>query len=674
MAGIVSLTASTPNSHVAILSKTVGVPFVYLALAEDTDRARQLVGHRVALRVYDQFTNDIRLIDTEGQLTDQQVKEILALKAPAKLDYQPMARRGAYSHSADGLLPADIRYFGGKAANFGILRTSIPNDSPFAVAFSFDLWNDFLDQNLTSGSTLRQAIHNRLDRYAYPPDIKALSADLAAIQAMFTDTGVTSFSVTLQNAVHDTLTNPAYGFDSRKNLRFRSSTNMEDAAKFTGAGLYDSYSGCLADELDGDTNGPCLCDASEAKERGVFRAIRKVYASFYNLNAFLERLRHKVNEDEVGMGLLVHPSFPDIYEMANGVATVENLAYLNAREFDLVTQKGANSVTNPEGGAIPEEVTAYIFKSGDISNPTLVHSSNLVVIGDTVMTWDSDYRHLISLLDVVARRFEEVTSKTVYVLDFEYKKVAPDGHLEIKQVRQLPQPDTTQNVVPFLINEPTQYCTYQGEYWMIGDVFAIHRSKLILVLQNRSRWLSEANLKQSIYGNAVLEFAADGAIRSVSGNLPSWPEATHSLFYDAANHNYDAFDSWVFYSLRNPRCFTLSANDFNPLVAPAQSPLWVLPDFSTMQLRVDYADPVMTINPMNPTTTTLVTTDYVQIWPWQPARKTDILKDLTFTGPNGVSIQTSFYWPAPPQFSRRLHGAPAALCQDRHHRPDQPAH
>ena len=31
--------------------------------------------------------------------------------------------------------------------------------------------------------------------------------------------------------------------------------------------------------------------------------MRKVYASFYNLNAYLERLRHGVNEAEVGMAL-----------------------------------------------------------------------------------------------------------------------------------------------------------------------------------------------------------------------------------------------------------------------------------------------------------------------------------------------------------------------------------
>ncbi|MFL7807254.1 MAG: hypothetical protein AB8I80_01415, partial [Anaerolineae bacterium] len=56
------------------------------------------------------------------------------------------------------------------------------------------------------------------------------------------------------------LQDPAYSFDPYKNIRFRSSTNVEDSAQFTGAGLYDSFSGCLADDLDGDELGPSICD------------------------------------------------------------------------------------------------------------------------------------------------------------------------------------------------------------------------------------------------------------------------------------------------------------------------------------------------------------------------------------------------------------------------------
>ena len=53
-------------------------------------------------------------------------------------------------------------------------------------------------------------------------------------------------------------------------LRFRSSTNAEDLPGISGAGLYDSASGCLADDLDDDEDGPSAC-LSET-QRGYYEA------------------------------------------------------------------------------------------------------------------------------------------------------------------------------------------------------------------------------------------------------------------------------------------------------------------------------------------------------------------------------------------------------------------
>ena len=66
------MSPSTPSSHVAILAKTYGVPFVHLALVEDANRAQELVGHRIVLRAYEDRggVSDVRLIDVNGVLTD----------------------------------------------------------------------------------------------------------------------------------------------------------------------------------------------------------------------------------------------------------------------------------------------------------------------------------------------------------------------------------------------------------------------------------------------------------------------------------------------------------------------------------------------------------------------------------------------------------------------------
>ncbi len=66
------------------------------------------------------------------------------------MTFAPMASLGIYGLSTLGLDPTDIRYVGGKAAHTGILREALPANSPVSMAFTFDVWNAFLDQTLTS--------------------------------------------------------------------------------------------------------------------------------------------------------------------------------------------------------------------------------------------------------------------------------------------------------------------------------------------------------------------------------------------------------------------------------------------------------------------------------------------------------------------------------------------
>jgi len=116
------------------------------------------------------------------------------------------------------------------------------------------------------------------------------------------------------------------------------------------------------------------------RERGVFRAIQKVYASFYNDNAYIERLRHQLDESTVGMAVLVHYSAPDETELANGVATLKfERGEFSSTDGDLVTQKGAVSVTNPDGTARPEVVQGYHHDFG--AGGFLNQRSSLVPLG-----------------------------------------------------------------------------------------------------------------------------------------------------------------------------------------------------------------------------------------------------------------------------------------------------
>ncbi|MEN6424496.1 MAG: PEP/pyruvate-binding domain-containing protein [Phycisphaerales bacterium] len=669
LAGIITLSASTPNSHVAILAKTTGVPFAHLVIAEDVSRAQELIGHRICLRAYDLYgSTDVRLIDTEGVLDDSMVQEILALKAPASLDVSPVTSFGSYGSAADMLMPSDIRYFGGKAANFGMLRRAIPGNSPVAAALSFDLWTEFMAQTMPDGHRVRESIAARLSSFSYlPSDVAALSAALAQIRDLIEDSRELDFTDAQKQTVLSILQDPQYGFDPSKNLRFRSSTNVEDGREFTGAGLYESYSGCLADDLDGGGSGPCLCDPSRAKERGVFTAIRKVFASFYNENAYLERLRHGIDETQVGMAMLVHHSFPDEAELANGVAVVTQSSK-ESWEISLVTQAGAVSVTNPEDGSIPEEVTVSVYSFGMYAYK--VRQSNLVQLGATVMDWEDDYHALAELLIQVGEEFALTTSRDQFVLEMEYKKMAPNGDLVVKQVREVPQADETPSIVPFLVKEPTRYTVPQGEF---GEVFGVHRLKSQWQLETLSLRLTPESLSECLYGPASLEYMADGVLGTLEDPLSEWPGAVHS--YTAPDPNPGelpdtpvvntgstqisgaTIDEWRMDDLQNPRVYRLQTSNIPTLVSASESAVLTLRDFGHLLLEVEYEHPVVQ---WEWTGVVETTRDQVRLVPAFEPSSGDLLQTRRFEDANGVVIDTTFYWPPAPTGPTAGYTAPLA--------------
>lgn len=119
--------------------------------------------------------------------------------------------------------------------------------------------------------------------------------------------------------------------------RFRSSANAEDVAGFSGAGLYESKTGKLDD-----------------KDKPVVMAIKKVWASVYDDNAYFERVAANIDERTIMMGILAHRNFPD--EIANGVAITKNIYRDGFPGFTVNVQAGEVPVVSP-----PDSVTCEQF-------------------------------------------------------------------------------------------------------------------------------------------------------------------------------------------------------------------------------------------------------------------------------------------------------------------------
>jgi hypothetical protein len=643
LAGVLSLRPSTPNSHPAILARSYGLPFAYISDPGERARVEQLSGKEILLRAEPYFGGGVSVIELADDLDPGLREEIFDLKKPPILGIAPKARYGAYTASTESLTPADLPYFGGKASNYGFLRRAIPDRSKEAIGISFDLWDEFLDQVMPGGRTLRALIDERLSRHVYPPDMALLHKDLEVIRSLIT--GQAHFTEAQQAAIIAALE----PFDPLRKIRFRSSTNVEDSEQFTGAGLYDSYSGCLQDELDGDDNGPSHCDPAHAKERGVFRAIQRVYASFYNQNAFLERLRHNVDENTVGMALLVHHSSPDEIEMANGVATMEverggsgggqppgvraENIYNNTAQ--LVTQKGAVSVSNPDGSAQPEVVTGYLHPFG--SGGFLTQRSSLVPLGAYVLEWDREYKELMSLFASVADAYHaHFPSKQKFLLDFEYKKLDP-GILDVKQVREIPVISSTNQAGTFLLNSANDFWVYQGE---AADVFSNHRLKSFWSFQTRNLKLAATNMAESLYANAEVEYLDGPQPHRLSGPLSSFPDARYSL------DGQTSIDGWTIGTGADRRDYEL-LTELRLQASPDQSPVLTLKDLRVI-LTAEFAaaQPALEYSFDGPKPV-LVKHHSVVLEPRRVLASTNHLQTRAFEA-EAVKIATSFYWPKPP--------------------------
>ncbi len=545
VAGVLSLAPSTPSSHVAILAADWGVPFVFLAQSETVEAAQAMVGREVVLRATNLiprvFTGEdvdtevcrVRLVDVTDSLAPDVADLLRDLKRAPDLDLQPFALSDAYVAEVATATPDDIVTIGGKAANYGFLLRELPDNARPAMAFTFDLWRDYLDQSIAGGATLRERITALLAPFpSYPPASFAdLFEALGEIRDLIEDEA--DFTAEQRSAILAALQTR---FDPMRKIRFRSSTNVEDSDVFTGAGLYDSKSGCLADDLDDDSAGPSICEPEEEeKERGVFRALRKVFASFYNDNAFLERLRHRVDESTVGMAVLVHYSFPDATELANGVATLRTIAP-GSTEVTIVTQPGAFSVTNPEDGGSPEVVEVFVTPFSVF--PNLRQGSDRLPLGATVLDLPEEYRELTALFRSVAEAFGEFHDQTRFDLEFEFKKITGEG-LVVKQVRRIPGVVGGFDTTPVLIAAPLELCTFQAEY---GDVFANYRLK--------SRWRPELasgaveGEESRLYESANHTYVLGSEVLDLSGDPSSWSGSVHGTFDPPGGGVLGFVDSW----------------------------------------------------------------------------------------------------------------------------------
>lgn len=232
-------------------------------------------------------------------------------------------------------------------------------------------------------------------------------------------------------AVHEQLL-ATFGADTVM-ARFRSSSNAEDALGFSGAGLYESTNGCPADDLDADGGGPSRCDPNEPEERGVCRALKKVWASLWLVRAFEEREWYAMDHSLAAMGVLVDERFAD--ERANMVVFTGDPNIAGDQRFLVNAQVGDSEVVSPDPGTWPERARLTLV-DGAVTEIDRVEGSSELPEGEHVVS-DAQLQELGAQLWEIREVFpidEAPPQDSVLLLDTEWK-IRPDQSLMIKQIR-----------------------------------------------------------------------------------------------------------------------------------------------------------------------------------------------------------------------------------------------
>jgi len=423
VAGVITAQPQILFAHVGLLARREGIPNVYIPGAWDDETFVRLDGKAV------RFTAGPSGWKIEECPLEVVSRELSARRPLASAIKDPVDSKEILSLAeAAGSFP--VERFGGKFAHLARLYEAIPPENRvpgFGIPFGW--FRSFLEKNRSPvpGLNLWEYVLriNRDPRFI--ADRSYRRGVLARLRSIIRNR--TYVDAELLDAVARKA-EEVFGSTLVK-LRFRSSSNAEDSVLFPGAGLYDSTSACPADSLDSDSQGPCLCDPLESKERSLGRALRKVWASLWNDRAWEERWWYGIPEEKIRMGILVSPAF--LNERANGVALTGNPNDPNDRRFFISVQAGEASVVRPEPGVYPEvDILAPDGERGF----TIVRAQRSSLVPDGYVLDEDVLIQLGHVLKSLADSHDSLPGllRELVLWDVEFK-VGSDGGLRIKQVR-----------------------------------------------------------------------------------------------------------------------------------------------------------------------------------------------------------------------------------------------
>jgi hypothetical protein len=429
--GLITEEFQTPLSHINVLARNRGTPNMGLRDARATLEAMNLKDNDHVRLTVEAFKFKIEPVSVEESNAwwDALPREPVDVPPPdlTVTDLRDIETVTVHTDKAPYVereaIQIATRQYGAKAAQYSVFSTDsrVPNKKAFAIPVYF--YNQFMEEN-----GLWDEIEALRDDEEFNSDTETRDALLTALREKIKDPAQTSMSEEFATKLKAKLDADFPG----RSMRFRSSTNAEDLDGFPCAGCYDSHTGNPS-EFDGD------------QLLAAFDAIRKTWATVWNLRTYDERELHGIAHDEVMMALLVHTNFPA--EEANGVAITDNIFDQsgNAPGFYVNVQEGGTfEVVHPPPGITSD---AFLFQHSFPGKPIIyyTHSNVTIPAGSDVLT--TEQIHILGdALAALNDRFRNAfgtTDGTWWAMDSEFKfdDEANPGtqELYIKQARPYPK-------------------------------------------------------------------------------------------------------------------------------------------------------------------------------------------------------------------------------------------
>ncbi len=408
-AGVITNSFQTPLSHINILCHNRNIPSAACAGifndANVTDNMNKPV--RLEVNSSGAFITSCDMSDVDIFNQRRPIVTTVVLRSNVQV-------QGLLMVKDFGLKQKDI--IGNKAAGLGELcKVAQRKKSQFCIpegAFAIPFY--YYQQHI-SQPAIKRKIDDLVKMQSENAPENKIAVQLKLIRNAIKDQPIDS--VLLSNVIAVMRSNNAGNA-----CRFRSSSNAEDAAGFSAAGLYDSKTGKLDD-----------------KDKPVDMAIKKVWASIFNDAAYRERRACHIDERSIMMGILVHRGFPD--EIANGVAITKNLYRDGFPGFTVNVQVGEVPVVSPPDSVVCEQFICMKANDIDPSNLDMtidyIATSNLTN-NQPVLTRAQVARLYVALESVRDHFYniplDKLESRELLGLDIEFK-FDNNNKLYLKQVR-----------------------------------------------------------------------------------------------------------------------------------------------------------------------------------------------------------------------------------------------